>query len=218
MSGTLGIIRFFVGRGWRTGQSCFIMTAVKLRDDVVDFHVPRPNASNLSGHVRRDEDPVLDVFRLLDSPENLASTGLRSFLYRGLEVPLLVATQPGRSHATENEITHDCLQHGERPLHAVIDVPEQSGTQLDRERLAGVGDGLPRPDPGGLLVHLDDRLLAEDLDDLSHQLLRPHEHDVVHARLHADGRHDRPGDALDRAGSLDFRRHLRARRHVAHLT
>src|SRR5207249_8754509 len=26
MSGTLGIIRFFVGRGWRTGQSCFIVS------------------------------------------------------------------------------------------------------------------------------------------------------------------------------------------------
>src|SRR6266571_1214717 len=94
----------------------------------------------------------------------------------------------------------------------------KSMTQLDRKRLAGVCHGLSGPDPGGLLVHLDDRLLSENLDDLAHELLRPDEHDVIHARLHADGGHDRSGDALDRAGSLDVRRHLRARRHVAHLT
>src|SRR5881628_3121502 len=139
MSGTLGIIRFFVGRGWRTGLLFHhqLSAAVKFRDDIVHLHVPGPDASDLPGHVRRDEDPVLDVFRLLDRPEDLASAGLRSFLYRGLEGPLLVATQTRRSNAPQDEIAHHTLQHRERTLHAVVDIPEQSGAQLDGERLTG---------------------------------------------------------------------------------
>ena len=124
----------------------------------------------------------------------------------------------GRANAPQDEIAHDSLQDRERTLHPVVDVPEQSGAQLDGERLAGVRHGFTRSDARSLLVHLDDRLLPEDLDDLAHELLGPDEHDVVHARLQSDRRHDRPGDALDRAASLEFRRHLRARRHVAHLT
>src|SRR6266516_1826406 len=191
-----------------------LAAVVEFRDDLVDFHLPRPDASDLAGDVRRHEDPVLDVLGLLDRAEHLAALDRVALLHRGPEVPLLLSAQPRRAHAAEDEVPHDLFQDGQRPLHAVVDVPEESGPEFDREGLARVRHRLAGPDAGRLLVHLDDRLVAEDLDDLPHQLLGPDEHDVVHARAEPDRGHDGPSDALDGPRALDVvPGSPRARRH-----
>src|SRR5947207_8371525 len=59
----------------------------------------------------------------------------------------------------------------ERALDAVVDAAEHAGAEFEREGRAGRLHRLAEVQPGGVLVHLDERRLAVEADDLADQLL-----------------------------------------------
>src|SRR5438876_6055557 len=193
-----------------------LFAVVELRDDLVDVERALANLCDLpTPEVRGDHDPMLDIFRLLDRAPDLARAhGLARLHLRG-EGPRLLSGETRGLHPAESEVSLHLREDRERPLDAVVDAPEEAGPQFDDEGSPRVEDGFPRPDAARVLVDLDDRLVAHDLDDFAEQLLFPDELDVVHSRAEAGGRHDGACDSEDvprrlarrRCFPLSFHRH-----------
>ena len=184
----------------------YLLSAVEAGDDLVDFERPVADLRDLPAtEGRRDHDPVLDVLRLLDGPDDVPGPDGLPDLHLRHELPRLLAGEPGRLHAPEDEVPHRLLEDGERALDPVVDAPEEAGAELDNERGARVRDGLAGLHAARVLVPLDDRLVALDLDDLPQELLLAHELDVVHPRAEPRGGDDGPGDPIDLAECLAAR-------------
>src|SRR2546430_1962676 len=82
------------------------------------------------------------------------------------------------------------------------EVPRGAGPEFDDERRARVHDDFAGFHAARVLIHLDDRLVAHDLDDLSQELLFPDELDVVHPRAEPRRGDDGSGDPKDLPGPL----------------
>src|SRR5205807_9066192 len=119
-----------------------------------------------------------------------------------IEPPRLLPREAGRLHPAQDEIAHHLLEDRQRALDSVVDATEESWAQFDDEGSAGVQDRFARLHPARVLVHLDDRLVAHDLDDLSEKLLLSRELDVVHPRAESRRRDDGSCDPEDLAGPL----------------
>src|SRR5439155_17020735 len=184
-----------------------LFPVVELRDDLVDLERALADLGDLpTAEVRGDHDPMLDVLRLLDRAHDLARAhGLTRLDLRG-EGPRLLPRETRGLHPAEDEVSHHLLQDRKGPLDAVVDAPEEAGPQFDDEGSPRVEDDFPRPDAARVLVDLDDRLVAHDLDDFAEQLLFTDELDVVHSRAEAGGRHDGACDAEDLPRRLARRR------------
>src|SRR3989454_7635150 len=193
-----------------------LLAVVELRDDLVDFERALANLRDLStAEVRGDHDPMLDVLRLLDGAHDVARPHGLTRLHLRSEGPRLFPRETRRLHPAEDEVSHHLLEDRERPLDAVVDAPEEARAQFDNERPSRIQHGFPGPDAARVLVHLDDRLLADDLDDFPQQLLLADELDVVHARAEAGGCDDRSCDSEDLPRRLAGRRFLLSfHRHV----
>src|SRR5439155_21913729 len=152
-----------------------LLSVVQLDDDLVDLERPFLELGDLpAAEVRRDHDPMLDVLRFLNGPDDLSRSDGLALFHLWIEPPRLLPRQPGRLHAAQDEIAHHLLEDRQRALDSVVDAAEESGTQLDDEGSAGVQDRFARLHPARVLVHLDDRLVAHDLDDFSEELLLAH--------------------------------------------
>ena len=99
--------------------------------------------------------------------------------------------------STVDEVSHFVPENGQGPLDSVVNGSQKSGTELNGKRPTGVGNRLSGFDTGCILVNLDDGVVADDLDDLSHQLLIPDVNDIVHLRGDTDGCHHRSCDPVN---------------------
>src|SRR6266705_2266153 len=186
-----------------------LFPVVELRHHLVDLERALANLCDLpAAEVRGDHDSVLDVLRLLDRAYTVARAHRLAWLHLRRKCPRLLPRETRGLHPPEDEVSHHLLEDRERPLDAVVDAPEEARAQLDDEGPSRVEDGFAGPDATRVLVHLDDRFLAHDLDDFPEQLLLTDELDVVHARAETRGRHDRSCNSEDLPRRLAGRRFL----------
>src|SRR5207249_9289776 len=177
-----------------------LLSVVQLDDDLVDLERPLLKLGDLpAAEVWRDHDPMLDVLRFLNGPDDLSGGDGLALFHLRIEPPRLLPREAGRLHPAQDEIAHDLLEARERALNPVIYAAEESRAQFDDEGSAGVQDRFAWPHPARVLVHLDDRLVAHDLDDLAEELLLSHELDVVHPRAESRRRDDGSRDPEDLA-------------------
>jgi len=94
--------------------------------------------------------------------------------------------------STLDEVAHLLHKHCEGSLDPVVNTCQQPRAELHRKGKPGIGDRFARPDPGGILVDLDDCVLTLDLDDLPHQFLIADLHHVVHVCVETNSSDDRP--------------------------
>ena len=119
---------------------------------------------------------------------------LVALLLRGDKVPFLLLVQCGDDETPADEVAALLPEDVERPLDAVVDRREEARAQLDREGLARVDDLLPRPHAGRVLVDLEGRGVALELDDLAHEAQVADPDDVEHPGAFEPLRgDDRPG-------------------------
>jgi hypothetical protein len=88
----------------------------------------------------------------------------------GLERPAALAVQGARLDATTHEVAAAGAQRLERALDAVEDRAEEPRSELDVEGHPRAFHGCAGRKAGGVLVHLDRRDPARQLDHLSHDL------------------------------------------------
>ena len=139
----------------------------------------------------------MDHGALLDGTEDLScGDSVPHFDYGG-EIPFLRVIQSRRGDSAVDEVSHLLPEDGKGPLDSVVNGGEETGSELNGERLTGVCDRLPGFDSRGVLVNLDDGIVADDLDDLSHQLLVSNMHDVVHFGRDTGGSHHGSGDPVN---------------------
>ena len=168
-----------------------------------DIERARLDGGDLGGlplvkRVRRHHDLVVDGNRLLDDTDHVTAADLVAFLDGGVKLPLLFEVDAGRvDPSIEVRTAHLTLQYVQGTLNAVINCVQHPRTKVDRQRFARVLDGLTGADPGGLLIHLNRRDVALDLDDLPHESLVADVDDIVHAGVEIAGAHDRTAHALD---------------------
>ena len=132
-----------------------------------------------------------------DLSDDLTGRDLVALGNQRFEIPFRFSVQSRCGDSTGDEVSHLLVEDLQRPLDSVVDGVEQSGSELDCERTAGVDDRLSGFDTGRVLVNLDDCLVADDLDDLSHQLLVSHLYDIIHTGGDTDGGHDRSCDSVN---------------------
>ena len=166
--------------------------------DIGDGHVPAPDLDHLVlGGIRRHHHAVR-VRVLLDLAEDVSRADAVPLLDLGDERPLPSPVERVDDDAARDEVPLRVPDLVQRALDAVVDTAEHAGAEFEREGRAGRLHRLAEVQPGGVLVHLDERRLAVEADDLADQLLFADADDVVHPRAGQAPRDDRrAGDAGD---------------------
>jgi hypothetical protein len=198
--------RFLLGWARRSHRPLLVhgdlLAGIELDDRLVDGVFAGLDSDDLAAiGARWHHHLVVDGDRLLDDTDDVAGRDLVAFCDLWLELPGFVEIDPGGVDPTvEKRTVHLRFQHVKWALGAVVDGIQYAGAEIDRQRLARVLDGFARADPGGLLVHLNGRDIALDLDYLAHQPFVADVDDVVHPGVEILGGHNRPTDAFDDAG------------------
>ena len=153
---------------------------------------------------------AVDNLVLVHDANNVAARDGLPLAHIGrMEGPAHVAGEAGDVHALGHVdvagVLKDMLQG---PLDAVEDGAHDAGAQLHGQRLLLAQHGVAHRQPRRVLVHLDGRRVALQLDDLAHQLRVAHAHQLVHGgAAHAVGHHEGPGDGEDESVVAFYFRH-----------
>ena len=138
----------------------------------------------------------MDDVGLLHFAKYCACLDLVARLYERFEGPLLLVGKTGRSHTTLDEVAHLVHKYGKGTLDTIIDTGQQTRTEFNCKRKAGIRDRFAGSDTGGIFIDLNDDTVTLDLDYLSHQLFFADLHHIVHVGVKVDCRHDRAGDSF----------------------
>lgn len=120
-----------------------------------------------SARTRREQDSVgRDERVLVDRAPDVAARDMVANLHGGGEIPLLLAVESGDGNTTRNV---DALCDGgdvlEGSLNTIVNVVQQTGAELNGQRLAGTQDGVTDLDTSCMILssvpRLQPRLLKE---------------------------------------------------------
>jgi hypothetical protein len=126
---------------------------------------------------------LLHEFVLIDLAENVSARDRVAFLERKrLELPHLRLVKAGDVDTTGYEEVLRQLSNGLKgTLDTIENVFHNAGAELYGQRLLLTEHGVTDSEPGGVLVDLDGRGVAFELNDLSYKLLVAYAHQLVHS-------------------------------------
>ena len=168
-------------------------------DDVLHSEAAGLDLLHSAAHLGRHHDLVQDRRRLLHRAEHVAADQVVSHLGDSGEVPLLLAVERGDLLAARQEVAARLLADDlQRALDAVVNILDQTGAELNRQRRAGRHDLCPRAEARGLFIHLNGGTIAAHRQNFADEVLLAHADDIRHIRFRKSRRHDqRAGDLND---------------------
>ena len=168
-------------------------------DDVLHSEAAGLDLLHSAAHLGRHHDLMQDRRRLLHRAEHVAADQVVSHLGDSGEVPLLLAVERGDLLATRQEVAARLLADDlQRALDAVVNILDQTGAELNRQRRAGRHDLCPRAEARGLFIHLNSGGIAAHRQNFADEVLLAHADDIRHIRFRKSRRHDqRAGDLND---------------------
>ena len=131
-------------------------------------------------HTAGHHDLVLHHDGLLHRAQHIAGHHFGAGLHQGLEFPFVLPGQRRCLDTAGDGIPRLFADLFQRALDAVIDLADQAGPQLHRQRRASGIHLFPRADACRLFIDLDGGPVPTHFDDLTDQMLRTYPHHVVH--------------------------------------
>ena len=168
-------------------------------DNVGDGEAARLDAHQRAAHLRRHHDLVEDRRCFLHGAEDVAADKPVTDAGSRDEVPLFFPIQRRDLNAARQAVAARCgTDDLQRTLDAVVNIFDQTGTELDRKRRTGRCDLRPRTETRGLFIYLNRGGISAHGQDLADETLLAHADNVSHVGLlHTRGDDQRTGDFHD---------------------